>query len=178
MKKLENIRIASPCHADWNEMTGDDQVRTCAACAKQVFNLSEMTRAEAEATIARRNGDLCARYYQRKDGTIILADCTIGGGGGEPAASCSRPRSLPARRTRSSIADRRRPKRRRSTRRIDEVPIEETITSSSHDAPPPPRDLKREARERALEAVRKRLKENQEHYYIIGGVAAFNIEEK
>jgi hypothetical protein len=79
--KLENIHIASPCRADWNEMTGDDRVRTCAACAKQVFNLSEMTRAEAEAVLAERGSNLCGRYYQRRDGTILLADCTIGGSG-------------------------------------------------------------------------------------------------
>jgi hypothetical protein len=81
MKTLENLRTASPCRADWNEMTGDDRVRSCASCAKQVFNLSEMTRAEAEAVIAENNGQLCARYYQRADGTIMLADCTVGGSG-------------------------------------------------------------------------------------------------
>ncbi|HEY3803893.1 MAG TPA: hypothetical protein VGL61_14860 [Kofleriaceae bacterium] len=81
MKSLENLRTASPCHADWNDMTGDERVRRCAACAKPVFNLSEMTRAEAEQVIADRNGNLCARYYQRKDGTILLADCTVGGSG-------------------------------------------------------------------------------------------------
>jgi hypothetical protein len=81
MKTLENLRTASPCRADWNEMTGDNRVRSCASCAKQVFNLSEMTRAEAEAVIAEKNGQLCARYYQRADGTILLADCTVGGSG-------------------------------------------------------------------------------------------------
>jgi len=78
---LDHIRIATPCRADWNEMVGDERVRTCAACAKQVFNLSMLTRDEAEALIAEKNGELCARYYQRKDGTILLADCTVGGAG-------------------------------------------------------------------------------------------------
>ncbi|HEY1815719.1 MAG TPA: hypothetical protein VGG74_25395 [Kofleriaceae bacterium] len=81
MKSLENLRTASPCRADWNDMTGDERVRRCAACAKPVFNLSQMSRAEAEQVIAERNGNLCARYYQRKDGTILLADCTVGGNG-------------------------------------------------------------------------------------------------
>jgi hypothetical protein len=75
---LDNIRIASPCTADWNAMTGDDRVRHCGACKKDVYNLSSMRRDEAEALIREKNGDLCARYYQRGDGTIILADCTIG----------------------------------------------------------------------------------------------------
>ena len=75
---LDNIRIASPCKADWAAMQGDDRVRACATCDKQVFNLSAMTRDEAEALITERAGNLCARYYQRADGTILLSDCTIG----------------------------------------------------------------------------------------------------
>jgi hypothetical protein len=75
---LPNIRVATPCTADWNQMIGDDRVRHCATCDKDVFNLSAMTREDAEALILERAGNLCARYYQRTDGTIILADCTVG----------------------------------------------------------------------------------------------------
>lgn len=58
-------------------MTGDERVRACSVCDKQVFNISEMTRAEAQALLVARNGDWCTRYYQRADGTILLADCAI-----------------------------------------------------------------------------------------------------
>ncbi len=75
---LPNIRIATPCSADWNQMVGDDRVRHCATCDKDVFNLSAMTRDQAEALIVAKAGDLCARYYQRQDGTILLADCAVG----------------------------------------------------------------------------------------------------
>jgi len=75
---LARIRVATPCRADWNEMTGDARVRHCAQCKKNVFNLSEMTREQAERLIIEKNGDLCARYYQRHDGTILLADCSVG----------------------------------------------------------------------------------------------------
>jgi hypothetical protein len=75
---LPNIRVATPCTADWNQMTGDDRVRHCATCDKDVFNLSAMAREDAEALILQKAGDLCARYYQRTDGTILLADCTVG----------------------------------------------------------------------------------------------------
>ena len=75
---LDNIRIASPCRADWNAMTGDEHARHCNQCDKQVFNLSEMTRPEAEALIVEKNGQLCARYYKRHDGTIITSDCRVG----------------------------------------------------------------------------------------------------
>ncbi|NVB83911.1 MAG: hypothetical protein HOV81_36385 [Kofleriaceae bacterium] len=75
---LPNIRVASPCHADWTAMTGDERVRACAQCNKNVYNLSEMTRDEAEALIVSREGRLCVRYYQRTDGTILLKDCSVG----------------------------------------------------------------------------------------------------
>lgn len=75
---LDNIRIASPCRADWNAMTGDEHARHCNQCDKQVFNLSEMTRPEAEALIIEKHGQLCARYYKRHDGTILTADCRVG----------------------------------------------------------------------------------------------------
>jgi hypothetical protein len=59
-------------------MTGDERVRHCAKCDKDVFNLSALTAEQAESLIRERAGTLCARYYQRKDGTILLADCEIG----------------------------------------------------------------------------------------------------
>jgi hypothetical protein len=75
---LARIRVATPCRADWNQMTGDERVRHCAQCKKDVFNLSDMRREQAERLIIEKNGDLCARYYQRQDGTILLADCSVG----------------------------------------------------------------------------------------------------
>jgi hypothetical protein len=75
---LDHLRIATPCTADWSQMTGDDRARHCGACRKTVYNLSGMTRDEAEALLIEQNGELCARYYQRPDGTILLADCEVG----------------------------------------------------------------------------------------------------
>jgi hypothetical protein len=78
---LANIRVASPCSADWNTMTpvnGEDRVRECGSCNKNVYSLSDMTREEAEQLILAKNGNLCVRYFQRKDGTILLKDCEIG----------------------------------------------------------------------------------------------------
>lgn len=74
---LEDVRVASPCNADWDRMSGDDRVRHCGSCNQQVFNLSSMTRDEAEALLLAR-AHLCIRYYRRADGTILLADCAIG----------------------------------------------------------------------------------------------------
>src|SRR5262249_27221366 len=75
---LDRIRIASPCSASWEEMEGDDRVRTCDRCQLQVFNLSGMRRHQAEELIAKAEGRLCVRLYQRADGTIITADCPLG----------------------------------------------------------------------------------------------------
>ena len=75
---LDNLRVASPCSEKWADMTGDGRVRECAKCDKQVFNLSSLTRDEAEALVREKHGKLCVRYFQRADGTIMLADCDIG----------------------------------------------------------------------------------------------------
>lgn len=75
---LENIRVATPCRADWNRMEGDDRVRFCQSCAKNVFNLSAMSKAEAEKLIAEKEGHLCVRYYQRADGTVLTDNCPVG----------------------------------------------------------------------------------------------------
>jgi len=75
---LDNIRVATPCRASWDRMLGDERVRHCHDCNKNVFNLSDMTRDEAEALLVEKNGELCVRYYQRADGTILTADCSVG----------------------------------------------------------------------------------------------------
>jgi len=76
---LDNIRVAAPCSADWAAMTGDDRVRACGDCKKNVYNLSALTRDEAQALIIERNGKLCVRYFKRADGTILLKDdCAVG----------------------------------------------------------------------------------------------------
>ena len=61
---LNNVTVPSPCTADWNSMTGNDQVRFCEHCDLQVHNLSQMTRSEAQRLISRSNGRLCVRYHR------------------------------------------------------------------------------------------------------------------
>lgn len=75
---LESIQIANPCRADWDGMTGDERARLCGSCHKHVYNLSSMTRAEAEALIVEKEGKFCARIYRREDGTVITSDCPVG----------------------------------------------------------------------------------------------------
>jgi len=75
---LESVRVASPCRADWNKMEGDDRARFCQTCAKNVYNLSDMSHADAEALLQEKEGNLCVRFYQRADGTIITDNCPVG----------------------------------------------------------------------------------------------------
>jgi hypothetical protein len=75
---LDRVEIAKPCPALWEGMAGDERVRHCNVCKLNVYNLSEMTRKEAEELIIEKEGNLCARVYRRADGTIITNDCPIG----------------------------------------------------------------------------------------------------
>ncbi len=75
---LDKIKIASPCGANWNEMRGDDRQRHCAECKLNVYNLSDMTRREAESFLINSEGRVCVRFYQRKDGTVLTKDCPVG----------------------------------------------------------------------------------------------------
>ena len=75
---LRNLHVASPCTADWDAMRGDDRARHCAECSLTVYNISAMTRVEAERLILERQGRLCIRMYQRADGTVITKDCPTG----------------------------------------------------------------------------------------------------
>ena len=77
-KPLEQIRIARPCPSRWEEMKGDERVRFCGLCQKNVYNLSAMSREAATRLLEEREGDLCARLYRRQDGTILTSDCPVG----------------------------------------------------------------------------------------------------
>jgi hypothetical protein len=75
---IDNIRIASPCTANWKQMRGDDRVRHCDACNLNVYNLAAFTEAEIRALVANRKGRLCGRIYQRRDGTVLTQNCPVG----------------------------------------------------------------------------------------------------
>lgn len=75
---LENIHVAAPCPADWERMDGDSRVRHCGECNLNVYNISEMTRLEAEDFIRSHEGRLCIRFFRRADGTILTQNCPRG----------------------------------------------------------------------------------------------------
>jgi hypothetical protein len=59
-------------------MSGDDRVRFCGECRLNVYNLSAMSRPEAEALLRAKEGRLCVRFYVRRDGTVLTRDCPRG----------------------------------------------------------------------------------------------------
>jgi hypothetical protein len=75
---LDDVRVASPCRASWEAMAGDDRVRFCPECARHVYNLSGMSRQEAETLVQGQEGRLCVRFYRRRDGTVLTRDCPVG----------------------------------------------------------------------------------------------------
>jgi len=75
---LDRVSVASPCKADWAQMIGTDRVRFCGQCNLNVYNLSSMTRVQAESLIADTEGRLCVRFYRRADGSILTRDCPVG----------------------------------------------------------------------------------------------------
>src|SRR6267378_6305632 len=75
---LDNVRVAAPCSADWEQMIGNERARFCGQCNLNVYNLSSMTKSEAESFITRNEGSVCVRFYRRRDGSIITDDCPVG----------------------------------------------------------------------------------------------------
>lgn len=76
--QLKNVQVASPCKVDWDRMIGTDRIRFCGQCSLNVYNLSAMTRTDAESLTAGTEGRLCVRFYRRPDGSIITQDCPVG----------------------------------------------------------------------------------------------------
>jgi hypothetical protein len=75
---LAQVKIASPCPARWEDMSGDERSRFCLQCNKHVYNLSAMSASAAADLVRAKEGKLCARFYRRADGTMLTADCPVG----------------------------------------------------------------------------------------------------
>lgn len=75
---LDAIDVAAPCTESWDAMTGDDRSRFCGSCRLHVYDLSSMTRDEAEELVRSRKrdgGSVCVRFVRRADGTVVTDDC-------------------------------------------------------------------------------------------------------
>jgi hypothetical protein len=72
---LDVIQVVSPCTESWAKMEGTDAVRYCRVCDSNVFDLSALTRQEAEALLDVTEGKACVRFARRADGTVVTKDC-------------------------------------------------------------------------------------------------------
>lgn len=72
---LKEIEVKNPCSQDWDEMTGNDEVRFCSHCNLSVNNLSAMTRKKALKIVRESQGGICVRYVQNPvDKTPVFAE--------------------------------------------------------------------------------------------------------
>ncbi len=74
-RALDVIQIDDPCPERFDRMMGAGPVRFCGLCRENVYDLSEMTREEAEALVFEGEGRVCVQFYQRADGTVVTKDC-------------------------------------------------------------------------------------------------------
>jgi hypothetical protein len=59
LDNLDDLRVATPCHADWDQMT-------------------PVSASDGSRALERHEGQCCVRFYQRADGTVLTEDCPVG----------------------------------------------------------------------------------------------------
>lgn len=74
---LDSIEVPRLCSKGWDEMTGDERVRFCQGCEKNVYNLSAMSRKEARKFVALNSGKVCVRYIRLPNGRVQTADTKL-----------------------------------------------------------------------------------------------------
>lgn len=72
------LSVASPCPERWASMPGDDRVRRCTRCDRQVMDLGGLSADEIESLCTAREITLGARVFRRSDGAVTTSDCEVG----------------------------------------------------------------------------------------------------
>jgi hypothetical protein len=62
--------IPTPCHEDWNAMTGDHQRKFCGKCSTHVHDLTDYSEEEILALKVQNGGKLCGAFRLVKPLTI------------------------------------------------------------------------------------------------------------
>lgn len=73
--RLDGLRVISPCAVPWESMRGDDAVRFCGKCSKNVYDVRSLTRQEALDLVEKAEGRVCMQLSWRRDGTLATGDC-------------------------------------------------------------------------------------------------------
>jgi hypothetical protein len=72
LRQLTRTALEKPCDSPWETMVGDDKVRHCAACDREVYSISEMTELEAELRLLNAADAVpCIRYARDLEGGVI-----------------------------------------------------------------------------------------------------------
>jgi hypothetical protein len=74
---LAQVQVASPCKVRWDDMRGDERVRFCGRCEKNVYDLSSVNALQAESLLREHGESMCVRFFRRSDGTILTSDCQV-----------------------------------------------------------------------------------------------------
>jgi len=70
--KLQDLRIASPCSAEWEGMRSDaPDRRFCQSCSKHVHDFAELTPREISGLLRASRGQLCARLTHGADSRLV-----------------------------------------------------------------------------------------------------------
>jgi hypothetical protein len=78
---LDQVEVAIPCAARWDQMQGSRTQRFCQHCQKTVHDVSAMPHAEAERLLCQSAGSLCIRYVKGIDGQVQTLDYRAKKGG-------------------------------------------------------------------------------------------------
>jgi len=73
-RRLDQLKVVSPCSTDWDRMSGDEKKRYCSECDKFVYDFSQMTRRQVEAIVSIHQGRMCARITRRPDGSLVTLE--------------------------------------------------------------------------------------------------------
>ncbi len=64
--------VPNPCHEDWDLLSPEDRGHFCTVCETKVWDLSGLTKEEAEAFLRAREGeDLCVSYRENSAGEVV-----------------------------------------------------------------------------------------------------------
>lgn len=70
---LDRVCIAMPCSIGWENMKGNDEVRLCGGCDKNVYNISAMSKKRAEEVLSAPELP-CLHIVRGCDGKIVTDD--------------------------------------------------------------------------------------------------------
>ena len=74
-KKPRLVRNTFSCPKRWDDLEGDDFVRTCQTCSYHVFNLTGLSDEETLQFIQAHDGKVCALVHTDRQGFVVNGAC-------------------------------------------------------------------------------------------------------